>query len=171
MAKGLQSLYLLEVKLKRKMEKVRRKIRETDNGGSPSSEDSELDELAPKIVKKEPDDSSSGEGDGEADKGMVEVVLPEAKEGKEAVVVKQEVQKQEVPGVVVTEMKKKTVASDVPDMDTMLALRQKAPNYYTKVSEDGVRVLRCRRCVNDANGDPSTTSHSKDALCGVVVRP
>ena len=66
MAKGLKALYLHEAKCKRKLERVRRKIKSTDAGGSPSSEDSALEELAPK-VKKEPASSSSDEGDGDGD--------------------------------------------------------------------------------------------------------
>ena len=77
MAKGLKSLYLLEAKCKRKLDRVRRKIRATDNGGDPSSEDSSLEELAP-LVKTEPVSSSGDEGVGDA--GVVGVILPDSME-------------------------------------------------------------------------------------------
>ena len=90
MAKGLKNLCMLEVKVKRKLEKVRRKIRETDNGGSPSSEDSELEDFKPK-VKRVDVSSSSDEGEGDSDVGGAGV-------GGAEVAVKNEGVKQEVPG-------------------------------------------------------------------------
>ena len=90
MAKGLKNLILLEAKVKRKLEKVRRKIRETDNGGSPSSEDSELEDFKPK-VKRVAVSSSSDEGEGDSDVGGAGV-------GGAEVAVKNDGVKQEVPG-------------------------------------------------------------------------
>ena len=172
MAKGLKSLYLLQAKCQRKLERVRRKIKETDKGGDPSSEDSSLEELAP-LVKTEPVSSSGDEGVGDA--GVGGVILPESTE----MVVKDEGVKQELSGGVgavvgdgnVVVVKQENVvegagaAAVVNVEQTIAAMRTKSPNYYTKtMGEGGTKVFKCRRCHNSG----STTSHSWDDCCSAV---
>jgi hypothetical protein len=173
MAKGLKALYLLEAKCKRKLERVRRKIKATDAGGSPSSEDSALEELAPK-VKKEPVSSSSDEDAGDGDDAIdtAKVVLPEATEGLDEAVVKHEGVGQEVVGdgnVMVVKQENVVevagAAAAVNVEQTIAAMRTKSPNYYTKtMGEGGTKVFKCRRCHNSG----STTSHSWDDFCSAV---
>ena len=170
--------------MKRKLEKVRRKIRETDKGGSPSSEDSELEDFKPK-VERVAVSSNSDEDEGDSDVGGAGV-------GGAEVAVKNDGVKQEVPGeffctecgeagcsewggkcekcdgkaVVVKQevvVEGAGAAGKGDGKGKGAELRQRNANFYKVIkSADGSKTFKCRKCFLVGGG---TTSHSRDSFC------
>ena len=161
MVKGLKGFILLQAACVRKLERVRKKIKQMNRGESPSSEDSSLEDL--------------DEGGGDKSTGAIATKAEppgDMKESDEVAVSKEEGKQDVVGEEVKTHVKqengeKKDGAEPCDTMATMQAMRQKSTNYYTKHRDDeGTLVLKCRKCHNAL----STTSHSWDVFCSAERR-